>query len=1444
MTTSLLPAQGGLRAVLLASVWVGAFAALTPSSAQTIDGTWLGGGAPVINEWTQGNNWSSNPDVPDRTATFTNNSAPTSVTISNTTSIGTIQFTTGAPMYSFAVNFALFEINGAGIVNNSASAPSFTNNGAITFSNASSAGNSSIATNGGFLLSFTDTSTAGSATITTNNGALTQFGTNSTGGNARFITNAGGTVDFSGTSGPSGNNQITAGSIEGAGTYSLGANQLTVGSNNLSTTVSGAIQDGGSTPLTGASLVKVGSGTLTLSGNNTYTGATTINAGTLVAASSTALPNQTALAVNLGATLAIADGVAAQIGSLADGVSGGGAVQIGASDPTTLLTIAGNSSTTFSGAFSGPGSLELDSGSLTLTGASNGGNIGTIGGDLSLCNCDDGGLTISGGSLTVNGFAQGVTVTGGTLAVINGGTLQVGNTPGANDLLVASNMIISGAGSTVTVDGFTGVGIFGPGSLTISNGGVLNSRGGAEIDIFDPSLGTPSATVTGPGSTWNVGGLGLTVGGGSTAGPGRLTVSNGGVVNTSSLTIGDPCGCADGRVTITDGGVINSFGFTGIGEGSTLNLGDGGLAGAIVTPAIDNRGRIVANFTDTLTLAAAVFGAGRLSKAGPGTLILTGNNTYTGGTTITGGTLQLGDGGTSGSIVGNVTNDGTLAVNRSNTFMFGGVISGTGAFQQNGAGTTILTAANTYTGATTVNAGTLQAGAVNTFAPISAFTVASGATLNLASFNQTIGSLAGAGSVALGSATLTTGTDNTSTTFSGTISGTGSLTKIGSGTLTLSGANTYSGGTTLAAGTLRLANDQALGSGALTTTGSVVDYANGVTIANPIVLNSNTTQLQVTTGTATQAGVISELNGPRPLEKIGGGALVLAANNTYSGPTTVSAGTLIVNGSIANSAVTVNSGATLAGSGVAGAVIVNSGGTLAPGPTASPGAMTVLGNLAFQSGALYLVRVNPSNASRDNVTGGGTATLAGTVNATFASGSYATRTYTILSAAGGLNGTFSGLTTSNLPAGFTASLGYTATDAILNLTATLGRRPGDVGTGGLSINQTNVAEALNAFFNNGGTLPSGFVNIFGLTGANLANALTLLSGEAATGAQQASFQLTNQFLGIMLDPFVDGRSSVAGAAGPALAFAPEREELPDDIALAYAKLLKAPPKPPTFEQRWSVWGAGYGGSNRTSGDPAVVGSHDLSAHTAGGAAGLDYRVAPGTVVGFALAGGGTNWSLAQGIGGGKSDAFQAGVYGTTRYGPAYVAAAFAYTNHWMSTDRFAFAGDHLTASFNAQSFGGRVESGYRFMTFYGGLTPYAAIQAQSFRTPSYSESDLTGGGFALAYNARTATDTRSELGARFDRLLLLNPNAALTMRARVAWAHDWVSDPTLAAVFQTLPGASFIVNGATPAKNSALTSAGAELRLANGVTFIGKFDGEFASHSSTYAGTGTVRYTW
>jgi hypothetical protein len=276
---------------------------------------------------------------------------------------------------------------------------------------------------------------------------------------------------------------------------------------------------------------------------------------------------------------------------------------------------------------------------------------------------------------------------------------------------------------------------------------------------------------------------------------------------------------------------------------------------------------------------------------------------------------------------------------------------------------------------------------------------------------------------------------------------------------------------------------------------------------------------------------------------------VLSGINTYSGPTTVSGGALVVTGSIANSAVTIGNGALLTGTGAVGAATILSGGTFAPGPIGTPGAMSIAGNLAFQSGAVYLVQVNPATASSTNVSAGGPATLAGTVAAAFASGSYVTRNYTILTAAGGINGTFNALTTSNLPAGFTAALGYTSNAVLLNLTATLGQPsgpsgPGGLGFGGLSGNQLNVANALNNFFNSGGALPPGFVNIFGLTGGNLANALTLLSGEAATGSQQVAFHFENQFLGIMLDPFVDGRGGLAGAGGPALGFAPTAKTCP------------------------------------------------------------------------------------------------------------------------------------------------------------------------------------------------------------------------------------------------------------------------------------------------------------
>jgi autotransporter-associated beta strand protein len=240
-----------MRAYLLATT--AAAALLAATSAQAQDATWLLN--PGSGSFNTATNW--NPAVvPTNTAIFgASNTTSIAFQAFTTTSVGTLQFNPGAPAYSFTTENGFstsISITGTGIVNNSSNAPTFIigNQANIFFRNASSAGN---------------------ATIITTAGGLTAFVDSATGGNARFITTAGGAFDITSLS----SGAMTAGSIEGAGTFSLGSNQLIVGSNNLSTTVSGVIRG------TGGALVKVGSGTLTLDGSNSYTGATVVAGGTL-----------------------------------------------------------------------------------------------------------------------------------------------------------------------------------------------------------------------------------------------------------------------------------------------------------------------------------------------------------------------------------------------------------------------------------------------------------------------------------------------------------------------------------------------------------------------------------------------------------------------------------------------------------------------------------------------------------------------------------------------------------------------------------------------------------------------------------------------------------------------------------------------------------------------------------------------------------------------------------------------------------------------------------------------------------------------------------------------------------------------------------------------------------------------------------------------------------
>ena len=670
-------------------------------------------------------------------------------------------------------------------------------------------------------------------------------------------------------------------------------------------------------------------------------------------------------------------------------------------------------------------------------------------------------------------------------------------------------------------------------------------------------------------------------------------------------------------------------------------------------------------------------------------------------------------------------------------------------------------------------------------------------------------------------------TNNGSVTFSNnSTAGSAAITNNGTGTVDFSSSSGPTGNNQLSAGSIAGPGNFYLGANRLT-----VGSNNLSTAVSGVISDCGASGTACSNSSATGGS----------LNKVGTGTLTLSGTNTYTGATGILAGTLELDGSIVNSsAVVVNSGGTLSGIGTVMGTLLGTqiNGTLAPGNPSNPtGTLNILGgNLMFQSAAVYMVSINGANASSTNVIGG-SATLSG-ATVQIASGSVVQTgvRYTILTTTGSTAGMFNPTVTYGLDTGTLTYMNknvYLTFSGPTNLTLLL--------PPGAPINVVNVANGIDNFINSGGTLPTLFFNLFNLSGAQLQTALTQLDGEAATDAEKGAFALMNQFLGLMLDPFVDGRF---GAGGGPIGFAPDQQaSFPPDIALAYASVLKAPP--PSFDQRWTAWGSAFGASSTTSGN-ASVGSNNVTAADYGFAGGMDYHATPNTLYGFALAGGGTNWNLAQGLGTGRSDAFQAGVYGKSYWGPAYVAAALGFTNNWFSTNRTAL-GDDLTANFAGQSYGGRLEAGYRYGVTMGGTivgaTPYAAIQTQWFHTPTYSETDLAGGGLGLTYNAVTANDTRSELGARFDDPTLLN-GMPLILRARFAWAHDWVTNPALDAVFQSLPGSSFVVNGAAPPKDSALASAGAQYFLTPAWSLTAKFDGEFASSSQTYGGTGTLRYTW
>jgi autotransporter-associated beta strand protein len=978
--------------------------------------------------------------------------------------------------------------------------------------------------------------------------------------------------------------------------------------------------------------------------------------------------------------------------------------------------------------------------------------------------------------------------------------------------------------------------------------------------VFNGSQTTPNGSVNGGGGVWDASTTNWTNFSGTSSA--AYDPASSGTLFGSS---GPSTPATGGTVTVTPGGVqltsLVGFDLTGDGSIYTIQGGDLRLASGGTTFFTND---VTGTGEPSAVIASRIVGSGGISVQGPGFLTLLGANSYTGDTFIcTCGSLQLGDATHIASIIGAVTNEGlfkvvnadmsgvtslsnaasgvtmflnatsagSMAITNHGQLFFGdptGLATATATagqatitnngglivfFSQTNAGSASITNQNHSTIAFIDQASAGSATIVNKSSSTTSFGAVLGSTATAANatiINEANGTTEFGAFSTAGNATIITKNGGETQFFDNSTGGNARFITSGTGITDFGGGTGPAGDGRITAGSIE---------------GSGLYYIGG---GNTLVVGSNNLSTEV-------SGVIGDFNpcgcgaaGPGSLEKVGSGTLVLSGANTYTGATMVNGGILRVDGDISHSSLTtVNAGGALYGAGIVGNTFIANGGIYAPGNGVPGSSMQVQGNLGLQAGSVYVVQVG-SGTSTSHALVTGNVALNGTVGVALSPGSTVMRHYSITDFFGTATGNFAGVAA---PGGLIGATTVGSNQVFLDFTLNYGAK------NALNVNQRNVATTLQNFFNANGGLQAEFAGL-GPGG------LTQASGESATGSQQTTFNAMNLFISLLTDVFGGGRSGAPGATpyadeASANAYAASGKRPSDAFASIYRK---APP--PTFEQRWDVWAAGFGGSQTTDGR-AALGSNNTNSNVYGTAVGLDYRFSPSTIAGFALAGGGTGFGV-NGLGWGHSDLFQVGAFVRHNAGPAYVTAALAYGWQDVTTNRIVTAAgtDQLRAQFNANAVSGRIEGGYRRATSWIGLTPYAALQATMFSLPSYSEFAVVGNNtFALNYAAKDVTSTRTELGLRADKSFAA-AGGVVTLRGRAAWAHDFNPDRTVGAVFQTLPGSAFVVNGAAQSRDSALTTASVQMNWMNGWSVSATFEGEFSNVTRSYAGKGVVRYTW
>jgi outer membrane autotransporter protein len=1118
-------------------------------------------------------------------------------------------------------------------------------------------------------------------------------------------------------------------------------------------------------------------------------------------------------------------------------VDAGGTLSVSGS--TVAVTVTGDATITNNGTITQTGTgraIRDNTGGLTLTVTNNAGaSITTADADVIQMNEPNSNITfVNAGTLTsLNASAGGsqaidfnaITTGSNTLIntatgliqaneadavrpgvngyVYNDGTIRSTNNPGSTD---GSDGIDAQTNSGITIVNATTGTASSPGTGLIE--GARHGITGGNSDVSTDGTFTMSVTNNQGGTIQGDNGSGINIDGFN--GKEVVTIVNNGTITGNGVT-GDGDGVdVDGLVNLTNTGTIKSLhAYNDTSEGVTVGGG-----------TIVNSGTIEGSNSSTNADGTANTGVGRgITLAGIDKDPTTGDaipvQGIYGDTTVVNSGLIKGDSDSGIAVTGAATSYSLTITN-----LASGVIEGGGT-----------TAAAINTGAqnaTVIDYGTITADS-------------SGKAVDLGSGNSSLAILGGAavinGSISGGTGTSTLtiipGAGN-SFTYHDSISNFASV-SIGAGTVTLYGASTYVGATTLTGGTLVLGNSSAIGSGQLNTSGSTLVYLNGVALANTVNLGSDTTLEVDGTDTAAQSGAIGQSGGSFGIDKTGAGTLVLNGANTYTGTTTVQAGTLELGSSAQATAslasnVEVASGATLSGYGTINGDVDNQG---TVSPASGGGSLSITGNYTQGADAALSVGVGSSAVATGSLTSdsgyghlvvGGSATLAaGSSVALVNTGAYgfaAGQRFVVIDAsASGTNYNESTLDYSAL--GYSGLLFGTTVnvDGRSDLVVSLAGQPTS------SLATTSNANASLA----------GLAKYTGISPAllNLYNAATALSLGSSTAATKAGTQLSpaaQMSLGrAAAAPTLDALTIVTGHA--------------DSLRIAQAGSatgIATGDAPPA----WGVWGQAFGGH---AGQGEQNGVDGYSANYGGLLLGVDRSVSDNWRAGGVFSYSNTAVNNTDNSAGDSTRVNAYGLIGYASYSgnPWYVnLAAGAVLQRYDSTrvvDFTGFAGE-ANGQFNGQQYVASAEFGYP-LAVAGGmtLTPLASLSYSYLHQGAYTETG--GNGAALSVDSAHTTSVRTNAGVKLEKGFT-SRYGDIVPYLQVQWTHEYdhsrlvtgasfAADPTGASAFTTV--------GATPVADLADIQLGVTLLRANNLSLTARYEVQAGSHFLSQTGSLRLR---